>query len=215
MLIAFVVEYLIIDTRILHNPPSLQALGINIVIPPLLMLFIIISIRPPRKENLGKVIVEMMKIIYENKEKDTYPIKIPSKKNPIIKGVLFILYGATFLGVFWLLWKILGVSELSFSIPSKIIFILFLSLIAFAGTKIKERAKELSVEQESGGFFGFIIDWISLPFVQLGKWLSGQWAKYNLFLVIMITLIDLPFQIFVEFLEHWRSFIKEKKDEIH
>jgi hypothetical protein len=56
---------------------------------------------------------------------------------------------------------------------------------------------------------------LSLPFIAVGKWLSGQWSKHNTFIVFLVALIDLPFQIFVELLEQWRYFVKEKKEEIH
>jgi len=32
---------------------------------------------------------------------------------------------------------------------------------------------------------------------------------------VLNFLIEAPFQIFVEFLEQWRSFLREKKEEIH
>jgi hypothetical protein len=213
ILIAFVLEYLIIDMRILHQQPSWQTLGINIAIPPLLMLIIILSIRPPKKGNLEKVILETMKIIYDSGKKDSYLIKISKKQNPVMKLIIFFLYLITFIFSFWLIWILL--KEIHFSWPSIIVFVIFFSLITFAGTKIKERAKELSVEEDKGGFFGFIIDWFSLPFIQVGKWLSGQWTKYNTVLVFLTTLIDLPFQVLIEFLEQWRYFVKEKKEEIH
>jgi len=107
-----------------------------------------------------------------------------------------------------------GLDKLNFGILSKIIFIVFFSLIFFAGAKIKERSKELTVEEDKGGFFSFLFDSFSLPFLRLGKWLSGQWTKYNVVLVIITALIDMPFQIFTEFLEQWRYFVKEKKEEI-
>ncbi len=192
---------------------SYEALGISILIPPLLMLFLVLASRPPREENLGKVIMETMKISYKSEKKDVYKVKFLPKQGFIIRGVIFLLYAATFLGVFWLIWE--GLNALDFSWLSKIVFIAFLSLISFAGTRIRTRAKELSVEEDRTGIFTFILEWFSLPFVQLGRWMSGQWSKYNLVIVMMIALIDLPFQIFVEFLEQWRYFVKEKKEEIH
>ncbi|MFH1036938.1 MAG: hypothetical protein V1756_02680 [Patescibacteria group bacterium] len=211
MLLALLIEWPI-DTKILHQF-SWQAMGLNVAIPPLLMLILVLSITPPRKSNLEKVIMETMKVVYETEKKDVYPIHSAYIKNAIMEGTIFILYSATFFLTFCLIWW--GLGKLDFSWPSRIIFVLFFSLIFFAGTKIKERAKELSIEEEKGGFLGFLIDWISLPFIRLGKWLSGQWNKYNTALVFVIALIDLPFQIFVELLEQWRYFIKEKKEEIH
>ena len=194
---------------------SYQTLGMNILIPPFLMFFLVLSARPPRKGNLEKVIMETMKIVYASGKKDIFKIKSSFKRGFLMKIVIFLLYLATFIASFWFIWW--GLDKLHFSWPSKIIFIIFFSLISFAGVKIKERVKELSVEEEGGGFLGFILDWFSLPFIRLGKWLSGQWERTNVVLVLlMITaLIDLPFQVFVEFLEQWRYFIKEKKEEIH
>jgi len=211
--IAFLLEYLLIDKTILHQQPSWQTLGINIVIPPLLMLIIILSIRPPRRENLEQVILETMKITYTKEQKDNYLIKVSYEKNPAMKTIIFMLYLITFLFSFRIIWFLLDL--IKFTWPSKIVFVVFLSLIIFAGTKIKERAKELSVEEEKGKFFSFIVDWVSLPFIQVGKWLSGQWTKYNTVLIFLTTLVDLPFQVLIEFLEQWRYFVKEKKEEIH
>jgi len=191
---------------------NLQALGLSVIIPPFLMFFIVSTIRPPRKSNLEKVIMETTKIIFATEKRDNYQIKAPRKRGFVLNAIILLFYLATFWASFSLiLW---GLDKLNFGILSKIIFIVFFSLIFFAGAKIKERSKELTVEEDKGGFFSFLFDSFSLPFLRLGKWLSGQWTKYNVVLVIITALIDMPFQIFTEFLEQWRYFVKEKKEEI-
>jgi hypothetical protein len=195
-----------------YNQFSPESLGLNIIIPPFLMVLLVATIRPPSKQNLEKVIMETMKITYAYDEKDSYTIK-SSYKNKGIRAFIFLFYAITFVMAFGITWLLLD--ALNFTIASKVIFILFLSLISFAGTKVRERAKELSVEKDRENFFMSIIDWISLPFIQFGKWMSGQWARYNTVAVFILTLFDLPFQVFIELLEQWRVFIKEKKEEIH
>ena len=64
-------------------------------------------------------------------------------------------------------------------------------------------------------FLTTIFDLFSLPIIRVGKWLSGQWTRFNILVVLFNTLLDLPFQGFIEFLEQWRIFLKEKKEEIH
>ena len=105
--------------------------------------------------------------------------------------------------------------KLNFNIFSTVIFLMFVSLVAFAGTKIRQRARELMVEREKDGLLHNIFDVFSLPMIQVGKWLSGQFIKYNVLVIIFNFLIEVPFQIFVEFIEQWRNFLREKKDEIH
>lgn len=190
-----------------------QSLGFNILIPPLLMFFLVLTIKPPKKENLGRVIMEVIKIAYNRDGKDVYQIKPARKKGVIFGTVIALFYLFTFLLSFGVI--IWALDKLNFSILSMLIFLMFFSLIAFAGVKIRERAKELDMMEEKTGFLTFLIDSFSLPFLRVGKWLSHQWARYNVVVVLITAFIDMPFQLFTEFLEHWRTFLKEKKEEIH
>lgn len=208
ILVAFAIEYPFDKFINQFNP---QALLLSIMIPAGFMLLLIVAIRPPSKRNMEKVVLETIKITYENEKKDAYNVKL-NGKGGILRSIINFFYSIYSVALFVLLWYALG--KLDFSWLSRIIFILFVSLISFAGMKIRERSKELSVEEESGGFFGFLFDWF-LPFVRVGKWFSSQWVKYNIVLVLIITLIDLPFQVFVEFIEQWRYLLKEKKEDIH
>lgn len=189
-----------------------QTLALNVLIPPLLMFFLVLTIKTPRKENLGRVVIETMKIVYKDKNYDIYPIKLPRKRGIVFNTIMFIFYFITFtLSFGFIIWIL---NKLNFSIFSTIIFIVFFSLIMFTGTKIRERAKELNVVEEKENFLSFFVDSFSLPFLQFGKWLSIKWAKFNVIILLINALIDLPFQLFAEFLEHWRNFLKEKKEEI-
>ena len=98
--------------------------------------------------------------------------------------------------------------------PSIVINMVFIALILFAGTAVQKRAKELTVEEESGGFLTFASDILFLPVTGAGQWMSNKWKRYNAFSAFFNALIDMPFSVFVEFIERWRYFIKEKKDEL-
>ena len=108
-----------------------------------------------------------------------------------------------------------GLYKINFPPLSYLIFVVFLSLIAFAGAKIRQRAKELQVIEEKETLFHFIVDPFAVPVIQLGKWLTNKWKKYNVIAVFFSALIDMPFTVFVEFIEQWRYFLKEKKEKIH
>ena len=191
---------------------SYFVLGLNIIIPSLLMFFLILSIHPPQKSNLQKVIIEVMKISYKKERADIYNIKFSRKRGAILNSFIAFLYFLTFIATFGIIsW---GLTKLEFSVLSQIIFIIFISVIAFAGTKIRETAKELVVEEKKEGILQGFVEIFATPILQLGRWLSGQWAKYNALIVLFNSLIDMPIQIFVEFLEHWRGFLKEKKEKL-
>ena len=101
-----------------------------------------------------------------------------------------------------------------FPITSVIINIIFIALILFAGTAVSKRAQELTIEDEKEGFLSFLSDIFFLPVAGMGRWLSAKWKKYNAIAAFFNVLIDMPFSALVEFLEKWRYFIKERKEEI-
>ncbi len=189
------------------------AIGVDILGPTFLMAFLVVTIRPPKKENLTHVIMETMKIAYQKERKDIYEIKIRKKRGIILNFIISLFYFFSFcLSVGLVIW---GLYKVHFPILSYPIFVIFISLIAFAGAKIRERAKELHIIEKKESMLNIVLDLFSVPIVHLGKWLSIRWKKYNVISVFFSALIDMPFLLFVEFLEQWRYFLKEKKEEIH
>lgn len=211
MLLAFAIEVPV--DKYFSQQFSYFTLGLNIFIPPFLMFLLVLSIRPPSKQNLQQVIIEVMKIVYQRERKEIYEIKPRPKRGLILNTIIVTFYFFSFILTFGLI--VWGLKKLNFSPLSIIIFLMFISLISFAGTRIRQRAKELVVEREKETFLHTFFDIFSLPIIQVGRWLSNQWAKYNVLVVLFNSLLDMPFQVFVEFLEQWRLFLREKKEKIH
>ncbi|MDP2664193.1 MAG: hypothetical protein Q8P08_02030, partial [bacterium] len=174
-------------------------IAIDIFAPTLLMFLLIVTVKLPKKENLEVVIMEVMKIAYVNDKKDIYEIRIYKKRGVVMRGLVTIFYFLSFLLFTGLI--VWGLSYINLPPTSHFIFIVFVSLIAFAGTKIRRRARELQVIKEKENFFYFLIEVFSIPITQLGKWLSTRWTRYNAIARFFSSLIDLPFQVFIEFLE--------------
>lgn len=192
---------------------NLLALGVEVLIPTFLMYFLVITVRPPKSGNLERIIMETIKIVYDKKTEDVYEIKPYRKKGFVfdfIINVFYFLFFCVFLGLI-----ILGLHQLKLPVLSYFIFIIFISLIAFTGSKIRRRGRELHIIDEKRTFLVFIIDLFAVPVIQLGNWLTIRWKKYNIIAVFFSALIDMPFLIFVEFIEQWGYFIKEKKEKIH
>jgi len=189
------------------------AIIVDILGPTLLMFLLVVTIKPPKKENLPVVLMEVMKIAYDKGKKDVYKIKKFRKKNIISEAIINLFYFSGFLAILALI--VWGLYQVNFPPLSYIIFIIFLSLIAFAGIRIKQRSKELQVIEEKDPFLLSFIDPFAIPVIQLGKWLTNKWKRYNIIAVFFSALIDMPFTIFVEFIEQWRYFIKEKKEKLH
>lgn len=194
------------------NYPISAILG-TILIPTGIMAAFVMTISAPSKENLYKVVMETMKIVYKKEKIDSLTIKKPRKRGVVINLLINLVWGlSTLVTLGLIMW---GLTFLDFPPLSYLIFIIFLSLIAFAGTKIKDRSKELHMIDKREGLISVLLDIFALPVIRLGKWFTNKWKKYNIISVFFSALIDLPFMSFVRFLEQWRGFLKEKREDIY
>ena len=188
------------------------ALMLDVLIPTVLMAILVVTAKPPSKKNIGLVILEIMKIFYQKEKLDVYEIKIARQKGFITRIILSLAYLTGACVSFGLIYGTLA--YFGFPITSIIINFIFIALILFAGTAVQKRSQELTIEEDSGGFFMFVSDILFLPITGVGRWLSNTWKQYNAITAFFNALIDMPFSVFVEFLERWRYFIKEKKEEL-
>jgi hypothetical protein len=185
---------------------------VDVLIPTCLMFLLVAMVKKPSKKNLNIVTMETIKIAYQRDAIDKYEIKKSRKKSFAIKIFLSLMYvfsaTVTFGAIYWVL------NHFGFPISSIIIDMIFIALILFAGTAVSKRAQELTMEDEKEDFLTFLGDVFFLPVQGLGRWLSNTWKQYNAIAAFFNALIDMPFTAFVEFLERWRIFIKERKEEI-
>ncbi len=199
--------------RLIHGRFTPLSIIVDIFESTFLMFLFVATVKLPSKRNLSLVIIETMKIVYQTKKTDIYEIKIPRKKKLITQFIITIIYlfsASVSLAILVLIFELA-----KFPITSIIINIIFIPITISAGLAVRRKSEELTVEEKRGGFFGFLIDIFSLPMAGLGKWLANKWKRYNAIASFFNALIDMPFLVFVEFLEQWRFFLKEKKEEIH
>jgi ABC-type multidrug transport system fused ATPase/permease subunit len=184
---------------------------LSILFLPFLMFLIVVSIRLPSKKNLETLIVKVTSII--NGTFTFEPINLRTKKRRLFTSLLLgsvqlLVLGIVFSAVIF----ILTLAHLSFS--SIGVFLIFLSLIIFSGMRIKQWSYELTVETRNEGIAGFLVDVLSIPIVILGKTLAGKFYRFNIFILLTNLVFEAPFQSFINFVEEWRKFVGEKKEEL-
>ncbi|MBU2540095.1 hypothetical protein KJ786_02965 [Patescibacteria group bacterium] len=194
------------------NSPFLT-ISVDILGPTFLMFLMVATIKPPTKNNLNIVIMETMKIIYQKEKQDVYEVRHSRQKGLIMKSIIGLIYLSVALVSFGAIYWIFYLAK--FPITSAVINIMFIAIIMFTGLAIRRKSEELTVEEATPGFLGFIFDILSLPIASTGQWLSNKWKKYNIISAFFSALIDLPFMTFVRFIEQWRYFLKEKKEKMH
>lgn len=199
-----------IEQQLTHSF-SLANTIVNILFPPLLMLVIALAIKMPKAGNFHLVFEAAEHAIFEE-EQVSYVVEIPKRRGFLGELMLNLFYLATFVVVFWLASKLL--LPLSFTTANIIVLLLFVSVVAAAGVRMHNRARELSLDKRRTNVISFLFDLVSMPFVTVGKWIIDGLAKFNPIVVLINLLIELPFQLFVEFVENFNSFLRNKKEEI-
>lgn len=165
----------------------------------------------PSDKNFKLVIAGIKEVLFEETNR-AYTLKMARSKNMISQIFLRLFYASTIIVVFYELFKIL--LALHFSIANMAVFALFTSLVAATGVKIKNRARELSLEEEKSSVPLFLLDVIAMPFVTIGRLAIAGLAQFNILVILANLVIELPFQFIVEFVESFRGFIKTQKEEM-
>ncbi|MCR4278448.1 MAG: hypothetical protein NUV81_00910 [bacterium] len=187
------------------------ALAVNLLFPPVLMFFVGLLIRVPGVDNTERLVLGVRQIMDE----DPIPvaeIRIAKKKGSSQRIVFTLIYIATYLLSFGLVVVLLNL--LDFTFISITIFLFFLSVVSFFGFRLRRTAREVVVVEGRQGTLSILMDFVSLPVLRAGHWLSQNMNRINVFLFVFDFLIEAPFKMFLIILEEWFGFMKEKKEEL-
>jgi len=188
-------------------------LGINIIFHPTLMFLVTGFTKVPGEKNTKQIIAGIIAIIFnQDREKIIYKQKKSQQKGSFSYNLLALIYLLMYSISFGLIIYVLN--KLNFNILSGFLFILFLSIISFFAIRIKNGAKELIVLEKKENFISFIFDFLTVPILRAGRWISLQSSKINIFVFFLDFVIEAPFKMALVAFEHLISFVKEKKEDI-
>ncbi|EKE14974.1 MAG: hypothetical protein ACD_12C00214G0003 [uncultured bacterium] len=191
-----------------------NAIIINSIFPPLLMIAILGFFKVPGDDNTKKIFQRIVDIIDNDKSFETRVAFVPKKsapKRPLLIFGFTVFYSLTFLVTLSLIYEFL--SNLGFNLVSQVIFIFFVSVVSFFSYRIRQVTKELRLE-EKANILAPIGDFFFMPMLSLGKFFSSEIAKLNFFIFIFDFIIEAPFKLIFEVVEEWISFVRKRKEEI-
>lgn len=103
---------------------------------------------------------------------------------------------------------------LGFNVVQGVIFFVFFATASFLGFRLSRIIRELELVVTKQSFVNSIRDFIYMPFILLGQWLSEKYQKVNIIALILDTVIELPLKTILRLIRQWTSFIGEKRDDI-
>ncbi|MBI2475214.1 hypothetical protein HYV69_02185 [Candidatus Uhrbacteria bacterium] len=208
-ILAILVEYPY-ELFVLHTTDYLP-LAVNILFPPLLLAFVGLSVRIPKKKNNAKILEETHAFL-ELGEDTTFVLRKRAWGGGALWAIFHFVYLLVFIGVVTLIaW---GLRTFGFNGLSILFFLFFLSLVAYFGLRIRNTRNEYLVVESSGGFFGIIGDMLFLPIVRVGRWIAMRAPRVNIFLFFFDFIIEAPFKATIDLIESWLAFLREKREEI-
>ena len=196
----------------LNGAINYVSVAINILFPPFLMFVVAILIRMPKKENTTKIVNEISQIALKQNEGKMYELKPFHGRSKISRYIFNLIYGLTFLFSIMMIFTVLY--KWGFNFFSSLIFVLFLTLVSFFGMRIRRPVQDLLAVERRESIIGSIVDFFALPFVSMGRWMSGKFSKINVLAMFLDLIIEAPFKLLIEVFEDLFGFIREKKEEV-
>ena len=195
---------------IAHGEILWTVLLINLLLPPVYMILLRLTLVLPSHVNTTALIDRMDAIVYAERPHltltptDTNAGPYSKVFNVFYIGLFIVVFG----GVGWGLWN------LGFSFVHLAIFFIFLSTASFLGFRLSRLIREIeTVDTEQSGV-ALIRDFLYLPFVVVGRWISENYAKVNVLTLILDMAIELPLKTVIRLVQQWGKFISSKKDEL-
>lgn len=189
------------------------SLIINSIIPPSLMFFVGLTIKRPGEANTKRIVGTIKSFVYKKEDKRKIAFSLStSNRNSVSYRIFLSIYTSLFLLTFGVISYFLIL--LGFNFLSGTIFFVFLSLVLLFGYRVRFAASELNVTGEREGLISHLLSNITLPFLNLGVWLSRGLSKFNFLIVGMDFLIETPLKNMIAVFEEWTIFIREKKEEV-
>lgn len=188
------------------------ALSINLLFPPLLMVLLNARVTIPGRDNTDAILKKLKEYLFSNKFVLPIYISRKEKTRGLVNNIFLIIYTIFFIGIFVLIFQAL--TRLGFNIVSKFIFIFFICVVSFFAYGVKKLSKDYVYRDDKEGVFSSLIDFIFLPILRVGQWLSSEIAKLNFLGLMLDFIIEAPLKALLEVVERWVHFVRAKKEEI-
>jgi hypothetical protein len=192
---------------LVHGAILWLPLAINLLFPPIYMILLRFTLRLPGPANTRALSDTIDTLLYGDKQ------LVASQRTKKRFGVAFnVVYALFFIAVFG--GAALGLMQLDFSLLHLLIFFVFLSTASFLGFRLSRQIREIEVVDGTVDGISMLRDFLYMPFVVVGRWMSEKYAKVNIVAMTLDMVIELPLKTILHLVRQWGSFITSKKDDL-
>jgi hypothetical protein len=184
-------------------------LVINLFFPPVYMVLLRLTLTLPGQANTRALTDRIDSLFYAS----PHTVVLSSRdQQGQYTGVFNSVYGFLMVILFGLVaW---GLWTLGFSALHLMIFFVFLSTASFLGFRLSRMIREIEAVDAQQNGLTLLRDFLYLPFVVVGRWMSEKYARINIVALVLDMLIELPLKTVIRLVQQWGIFISSKKDEL-
>ncbi len=186
----------------------------NLLFPPALMWAVTRQISLPKGKEKEEIVNRAWQVVNNfellAKEEDGLYEK-PVRKNSVWYVFFSGLYAVVFVATFGLIFY--GLSKARFNFAAQLVFVFFLSVIAFFAHRIQQTAGIYRVKRQRK-LQSSLWDMVWLPILTAGSMLSQGLSKLNFLAFAFDFILEAPFKVILGFLDSWVQFLGAKKEEV-
>ena len=199
--------------RIVYGGLQWKTLLINTATPPLLMVIVGLFIRPPGLANSRLIFLYIKELLYTDTPRlgNRLTVTKVEKRNKTFDTVFNVLWLFAFMISFGGI--ILILTKLHFNPVSQFVFIFFLAIVSFLAYRISLIANIYRVGERQG-MLTFVVDFLFMPVIRVGRKLTQSIAQINIFLMFFDFFIESPFKYLFAFFDQWFRFLHTKTEEL-
>ncbi len=195
-----------------HGSIRYLPLGINVLFHPVYLFVMGTFVKFPDKENTKRILSDLRLSMLEGKEPPVFYMRLSSKRSAlqgiVLALVYVVMFAITFGALFYALWYF------EFGIFGGVLFVLFLSIVTFFGIRLRQRARKYFYIKRKESLLGVTFWFFASPVVEVGRWVSTKFARYNLFLFFFDIFLEAPLRGITVAIEEWFRFARERTEEI-
>jgi hypothetical protein len=183
-------------------------LEINLLFPPIYMILLRFTLRLPGGANTRALTDGVDELLYGENRSATLSHRTKKGFGLAFNLVYALFFILIFGGVAW------GLVSFGFSPLHLLIFFVFLSTASFLGFRLSRQIRELEAVESRQDGISMLRDFLYIPFVVVGRWMSEKYSRVNIVAMILDMVIELPLKTILHLVRQWGMFIASKKDDL-
>ena len=181
---------------------------INLLAPPVYMALLRFGVQMPRRSRGDQLVHAIEASLFTTNSR-----LLPRRRRKMIgygrQFMYTVLFGLPVAGLFVVLYM------LHFNWLQMVIFFVFFSTASSLAFRLNAQARELELSRQTSGFLGSVRDFLQLPFVVMGQWLSSKYQQFNLISRMLDIVIELPLKVVLRLLRQWIRFFDEQREQLY